>query len=94
MARLTILQDPDPRLRIKAKPVATFDAALERLVEDLFETMYAAPGVGLAATQVGIAQRIAETAFAICKRRKIIDISDLPFHREFDQRPVDRSNAR
>ena len=59
MALLTILQDPDPRLRIKAKPVATFDAALERLVEDLFETMYAAPGVGLAATQVGIAQRIA-----------------------------------
>jgi peptide deformylase len=59
MALLPILHDPDPRLRIKALPVTVFDAALERLVEDLFETMYAAPGVGLAATQVGIAQRIA-----------------------------------
>ncbi len=59
MALLTILHHPDPRLREKAKPVARFDAALQRLVDDLFETMYAAPGVGLAATQVGIAQRIA-----------------------------------
>lgn len=59
MALLTILHDPDPRLRIKAKPVTVFDAALRRLIEDMFETMYDAPGVGLAATQVGIAQRIA-----------------------------------
>jgi peptide deformylase len=59
MALLTILHHPDPRLREKAKPVARFDAALQRLIDDMFETMYAAPGVGLAATQVGIAQRIA-----------------------------------
>jgi peptide deformylase len=59
MALLPILHHPDPRLRQKAKPVTRFDAALEKLVADLFETMYAAPGVGLAATQVGIAQRIA-----------------------------------
>lgn len=59
MALLTILHDPDPRLRIPAKPVTVFDAALEKLVEDLFDTMYDAPGVGLAATQVGIAQRVA-----------------------------------
>jgi peptide deformylase len=59
MALLTILHHPDPRLRQKAKPVASFDAALQRLVEDMFETMYAAPGVGLAATQVGVAQRVA-----------------------------------
>jgi peptide deformylase len=59
MALLTILHHPDPRLRNKARRVETFDAALKRLVEDMFETMYAAPGVGLAATQVGIAQRIA-----------------------------------
>lgn len=59
MALLTILHDPDPRLRIPARPVTVFDAALKRLVEDLFETMYAAPGVGLAATQVGVAQRVA-----------------------------------
>jgi len=59
MALLTILHDPDPRLRIPAKPVTVFDAALQRFVADLFETMYDAPGVGLAATQVGVAQRVA-----------------------------------
>jgi len=52
MSRLTILEYPDPRLRTKAQPVAVFDAALQRLVDDMFETMYAAPGIGLAATQV------------------------------------------
>jgi peptide deformylase len=56
---LTILHHPDPRLRQTGKPVARFDAALQQLIDDLFETMYAAPGVGLAATQVGIAQRLA-----------------------------------
>jgi peptide deformylase len=59
MALLTILHHPDPRLREKARPVTRFDEALQRLIDDMFETMYAAPGVGLAATQVGIAQRIA-----------------------------------
>jgi peptide deformylase len=59
MALLPILHHPDPRLRQKAKPVTRFDAALKKLVADMFETMYAAPGVGLAATQVGIAQRVA-----------------------------------
>lgn len=59
MTVLTILHHPDPRLREKAQPVVRFDAALKKLVADLFETMYAAPGVGLAATQVGIAQRVA-----------------------------------
>jgi peptide deformylase len=59
MALLQILHHPDPRLREKARPVERFDAALQRLIDDMFETMYAAPGVGLAATQVGIAQRVA-----------------------------------
>jgi peptide deformylase len=59
MALLQILHHPDPRLREKAQPVERFDAALQRLIDDMFETMYAAPGVGLAATQVGIAQRVA-----------------------------------
>ena len=59
MALLPILHHPDPRLRHKAKKVGRFDAALHRLIEDMFETMYAAPGVGLAATQVGVAQRVA-----------------------------------
>ena len=52
MAKLTILEYPDPRLRTVARPVTTFDAGLRRLVSDMAETMYAAPGVGLAATQV------------------------------------------
>jgi len=48
----------DPVLRREAEPVETFDADLERLVEDMFETMYAAGGVGLAAPQIGISKRI------------------------------------
>lgn len=59
MALLTILHHPDPRLRQKAKPVERFDAHFQRLVDDMFETMYAAPGVGLAATQVGVGLRVA-----------------------------------
>ena len=52
MALLPILEFPDPRLRTRAKPVEAVDAALARLIDDMFETMYAAPGIGLAATQV------------------------------------------
>jgi len=52
MARLTILEFPDPRLRTNAVPVTTFDARLSTLIDDMLETMYEAPGVGLAATQV------------------------------------------
>ncbi|MGH8541943.1 MAG: peptide deformylase [Stenotrophobium sp.] len=59
MAVLEILHHPDPRLRRKAVPVTRFDAALQRLIDDMFETMYAAPGVGLAANQVGHPQRLA-----------------------------------
>jgi peptide deformylase len=58
MARLTILEFPDPRLRTRAAPVTTFDAELGTLIDDMFETMYAAPGIGLAATQVNVHQRI------------------------------------
>jgi peptide deformylase len=58
MAKLDILEFPDPRLRLKAHPVTTFDAALARLADDMLETMYAAPGIGLAATQVNVAQRL------------------------------------
>lgn len=58
MARLPILEYPDPRLRIRAEPVTKFDTELKQLVADLFETMYAAPGIGLAATQVNVHRRI------------------------------------
>jgi peptide deformylase len=52
MALLNILHFPDPRLRTVAKPVVDFDENLRQLVSDMFETMYEAPGIGLAATQV------------------------------------------
>lgn len=54
MALLTILEYPDPQLRLQAKSITRFDAELRTLVADMFETMYAAPGIGLAATQVGV----------------------------------------
>jgi peptide deformylase len=58
MARLQILEYPDPRLRTKAKPVEAFDEALAQFAADMLETMYAAPGVGLAATQVDFHKRL------------------------------------
>ncbi len=58
MAKLTILEYPDPRLRTRAVPVTVFDAALRKLAADMLETMYDAPGVGLAATQVNVHQRL------------------------------------
>jgi peptide deformylase len=65
MALRTILEFPDPRLRTRAQPVTRFDAALGTLIDDMLETMYAAPGIGLAATQVDVHQRVI-----------VIDISD------------------
>lgn len=58
MSQLDILEFPDPRLRTVAKPVADFDAALATLIADMRETMYAASGIGLAATQVDVHQRL------------------------------------
>jgi peptide deformylase len=58
MALLPILEFPDPRLRTRAQPVETVDASLRRLIDDMFETMYAAPGIGLAATQVNVHKRV------------------------------------
>ena len=58
MARLQILEYPDPRLRTRAEPVTVFDPALAEFAADMLETMYAAPGVGLAATQVDFHKRL------------------------------------
>jgi peptide deformylase len=58
MAKLTILEFPDPRLRKKAVPIAAVDDALRTLIDDMFETMYDAPGIGLAATQVDVHRRL------------------------------------
>lgn len=65
MAIRTILEFPDPRLRTRAQPITRFDADLHRVIDDMLETMYAAPGIGLAATQVDVHQRLV-----------VIDISD------------------
>ena len=58
MAILSILEAPDPRLRTISSPVETIDAALQALIDDMFETMYDAPGIGLAAIQVGEPKRL------------------------------------
>ncbi len=65
MAVLEILEFPDPRLRTKAKPVAAVTHTTRRLIADMLETMYDAPGIGLAATQVNVHERIL-----------VIDVSD------------------
>ncbi len=58
MAILDILEFPDPRLRTVAKPIDTVDDALRQTIDDMFETMYEAPGIGLAATQVNVHRRL------------------------------------
>lgn len=65
MAILTILEFPDPRLRTRAKSVSAVDDRIRQLVDDMFETMYEAPGIGLAATQVNVHERVV-----------VMDISD------------------
>ncbi len=65
MAQLEILRYPDPRLHTVARPVAEVDDRIRRLVDDMLETMYAADGVGLAATQVDVHERVI-----------VIDVSD------------------
>ena len=61
MAKLKILEFPDPRLRTKAAAVEAVDDHLRALIDDMFETMYAAPGIGLAATQVDVHRRFLVT---------------------------------
>ena len=58
MALLPILKFPDPRLRTVAKPVTEVDDRVRQIVDDMFETMYQAPGIGLAATQVNVHEQI------------------------------------
>ena len=58
MTKLRILEFPDPRLRKKAAPVGLVDDELRQLIDDMFETMYEAPGIGLAATQVDVHKRL------------------------------------
>ncbi len=58
MAVREIIKLPDKRLRLVSEPIKRIDAGIRKLVDDLFETMYAAPGIGLAAIQIGVAKRV------------------------------------
>ena len=58
MAILPIITAPDPRLKVKSEPVSEVDDDLRKLMDDMLETMYAAPGIGLAAIQVGVPKRV------------------------------------
>ena len=58
MAILSILEAPNPTLKLISKPVEVFDDALQTLITDMFETMYDAPGIGLAAIQVNVPKRV------------------------------------
>ncbi|GLT01602.1 peptide deformylase [Sphingobium jiangsuense] len=76
MAVLPILEAPDPRLRTISTPVDTIDDALQTLIDDMFDTMYDAPGIGLAAIQVGVPKRVL-----------VIDLQE-PESDEEDAKPV------
>lgn len=83
MALLKIYTFPDPVLKQKAEPVTVFDAALEKLAIDMTETMYDAPGVGLAANQVGVLQRV-----LVIDTDYSIDGEEEEIRRYVDQNPL------
>ncbi|GAB2488894.1 peptide deformylase [Arenimonas alkanexedens] len=75
MAKLSILEFPDPRLRTVAKTVEQVDDATRRLIADMFETMYEAPGIGLAATQVDVHLRLLVLDVSEDKSRPMVFIN-------------------
>ena len=75
MAKLTILEYPDPRLRTKAAPVERVDAGLVQVIADMLETMYAAPGIGLAATQVDFHRRVVVVDVSEDKSKPLVFIN-------------------
>ena len=75
MAKLKILEFPDPRLRTKATPVDAVDDALRAVIDDMFETMYEAPGIGLAATQVDVHKRLLVTDVSTDKSEPFVFIN-------------------
>jgi len=89
MALLNILKFPDPRLRTRAEPVTEFDDALRQLVADMFETMYEAPGIGLAATQVDEHKRLLVMDVSEDKSRPMVlinpEILDAEGEEEMDE---------
>lgn len=75
MAKLKILEFPDPRLRTKATPVDAVDDGLRAFIDDMFETMYDAPGIGLAATQVDVHKRLLVTDVSADKDEPLVLIN-------------------
>jgi peptide deformylase len=85
MAIRKILYLPDARLRTMAKPVETFDDSLHELIEDMFETMYDARGVGLAAPQIGVSLRLSVIDVVGDKKNKMVIINPEIVHEEGEQ---------
>jgi peptide deformylase len=85
MAKLTILEFPDPRLRTRAAPVTEFDPALKKLAADMLETMYEAPGIGLAATQVHVHRQILALAVSEEKDQPMVIVNPKIVSREGSQ---------
>ena len=85
MAKLTILEFPDPKLRTKAVPIELFDPALQQLIDDMFETMYAAPGIGLAATQVDVHKQLLVLDISESKDQPMVFINPRIVHMEGEQ---------
>ncbi len=75
MAIRKILKFPDQDLRIKAKPVETFDEELKTLTDDMFETMHSVNGIGLAATQIGIAKQVAVIDISLEKNEPLVIVN-------------------
>ena len=75
MTILKILEFPDPKLRITASPIDTVNDELQKTIDDMFETMYAAPGIGLAATQVDIHKRLLVTDITAEKNQPFVMIN-------------------
>ncbi|NJN45411.1 MAG: peptide deformylase [Candidatus Competibacteraceae bacterium] len=85
MALLSILHFPDPRLRKRAIPVDTVDEQIRTLVDDMLETMYAAPGIGLAATQVNVQKRIIVMDISEMKDQPLVLINPCILERSGEQ---------
>ena len=85
MAILEILEFPDPRLRTRAAPVAVVDATIRQLAGDMLETMYAAPGIGLAASQVNVHQRVIVIDITESRDQPLVFINPEIIAREGDE---------
>ena len=81
MALLNILHFPDPRLRKRALPVETVDEGVRALVDDMLETMYAAPGIGLAETQVNVQKRVVVMDVSEEKNQPLVFINPMVLER-------------